>query len=86
VARFPFACTGCVYKVPDPEQRQDIVDQKRWAAVWLKRSEARQLGPEIVKMRALIQRCNTELEEMRLIEAYRKDEQDEPPLHIDTDA
>jgi len=37
-------------------------------------------------MLALIQRCNTELEEMRLIEAYWKDEQDEPPLHFDTDA
>jgi hypothetical protein len=74
-----------VYKVPDPERRQDIVEQKRWAVVWLKRSEARQLGPEIVKMRTLIQRCDTELEEMRLIEAYQKDEQYEPHLHIDTE-
>ena len=78
-----FACTGCVFKVPDPSRRDEIVEQREWALVRLAEAERRGLGPEIVKMRALIQHCDVELEEMKLIEQYRKDEQFEPQLQIE---
>jgi hypothetical protein len=42
------------------------------------------MGPETVRMQALIQRCNTELEEMTIIEEYRNDEQFNPPIHIES--
>jgi hypothetical protein len=78
-----FACTGCVFKVPDPTRREEIVEQKQLAFVRLKQVKKRGLGPEIVKMQALIRRCETEEAEMTLIEHYRKDEQHESELHVE---
>jgi len=78
-----FACTGCVYKIPDPARREEIMEQKQWAFIRLEQVKHRRMGPEIVKMQALIQRCNAELEEMTLVEQYRKDENHEPTLHIE---
>jgi len=67
-----FACTGCAYKIPDPARREEVVEQKRWAMIRLEQVERRGMGPEMVKMQALIQRCNTELEEMTLVEQYQE--------------
>jgi len=78
-----FACTGCSYKIPDPARREEVVEQRQWALVRLEQVKRRAMGPEMVKMQALIQRCNTELEEMSLIEQYRKDENYEPALHVE---
>ncbi len=52
----------------------------------LEQVKQRKMGPETVKMQALIGRCNTELEEMNLIEYYRKDESYEPALDLEHDA
>lgn len=49
-----------------------MVEQKRWAMIRLEQVECRGKGPEMVKMQALIQRCNTELEEMTLVEQYQE--------------
>lgn len=59
------------------------MEQKQWAFIRLEQVKHRRMGPEIVKMQALIQRCNAELEEMTLVEQYRKDENHEPTLHIE---
>ncbi len=80
-----FACTGCVYKVPDPDREDEIIEQEQWAFIRLEQVKRRRLGPEMVKMEALIGRCETEREEMRLIRDYRKDEQYEPRLTIERD-
>jgi hypothetical protein len=77
-----FACTGCVYKVPDPARREEIVEQRQWAMVRLEQVKRRRVGPEIVKMQALLQRCDAELEEMTLVEHYRKDELYDPTISI----
>jgi len=69
-----FACTGCVYKVPNPDREDEIIEQEQWAFIRLEQVKRRKLGPEIVKMEALIQRCKTEREEMRLMRAWREDE------------
>jgi hypothetical protein len=79
-----FACTGCVYKVPDPAHREEIVEQRQWAFVRLEQVKRQGLGPETLKMQALIQRCDTELEEMNLIEEYRADEHYQPELRIES--
>jgi hypothetical protein len=78
-----FACTGCVFKVPDPTRREEIVEQKQWALAQSDQATRRGLGPEVVKMQALIQRCETEESEMTMIEVYRKDEQYEPRLTVE---
>jgi hypothetical protein len=78
-----FACTGCAYKIPDPARRDELREQRQWALIRLEQVKQRRMGPEAVKMQALIQRCNAELEEMTLIEFYRKDERYEPTLNIE---
>ena len=80
-----FACTGCVFKVPDPDREDEIIEQENWAFVRLEQVRRRGLGPETVKMEALIQRCKIEREEMQVIKAYRKDESYEPSLIIKRD-
>ena len=35
-----FACTGCVFKVPDPARRVEIVEQQLWATVRLEQVTA----------------------------------------------
>ena len=78
-----FACTGCVYKIPDPDREDEIIEQEQWAFIRLEQVKKRKLGPEIVKMEALIQRCKTERDEMRLMRSYRKDEANAPTLTIE---
>lgn len=78
-----FACTGCAHKVPDPARRHEVVQQKEWALIRLEQVKVARLGPEAVKMQALIQRCDAELTEMALMEAYREDEQHEPRLRVE---
>ncbi len=77
-----FACTGCAYKIPDPARRDELLEQRQWAMIRLEQVKRRKIGPETVKMQALIQRCNAELEEMVLMEQYRKDESYEPTLDV----
>lgn len=78
-----FACTGCVFKVPDPDREDEIIEQEQWAFIRLEHVRRRELGPEIVKMQALLQRCRTEREEIKLMRTYRKDETYAPTLTIE---
>lgn len=78
-----FACTGCVYNVPDPDREDEIIEQEQVAFIRLDQVKKRGLGPEIVKMQALIQRCEVTREEMHLIRIYRKDEAYAPTLTIE---
>ncbi len=83
VCPYSYVCTGCVYKIPDPARREEIVEQKQWALIRYEQVKRRGMGPETLKMQALVQRCNTELEEMNLIEEYRADENYQPKLRIE---
>jgi len=78
-----FACTGCVYNVPDPGREEEIAQQEHWAHVWGEQARQRGLGPEVVKMEALIQRCHVTRKEMQLIRVYRKDEAYAPAITIE---
>jgi hypothetical protein len=77
-----FACTGCVYNVPDPDREQEIVEQEQWALIRLDQVKRRGQGPEMAKMQALIQRCHVHRQEMQLIRTYRKDETYDPSITI----
>lgn len=59
------------------------MEQKQWALIRFEQVKRRSMGPETVKMQALIQRCDTELEEMKLIEEYRADETYQPRRRIE---
>jgi hypothetical protein len=78
-----FACTGCVYNVPDPDREDEIVEQEQWALIRLDQVKRRGQGPEIVKMQALIQRCRVQRQEMQMIRIYRKDEAYDPTVTIE---
>jgi hypothetical protein len=78
-----FACTGCAFNVPDPQRRHEIVEQKAWTFVRLEQVKRQGLGPETVKMQALLRQCDMTLEEMTMMEQYRKDEIYDPPICIE---
>lgn len=80
---FSFVCTGCIYKVPDPEREEEVIEQEQWAFIRYEQVKRRGMGPETVKMEALMQRCKVEREEMRLIREYRKDETYDPLICIE---
>lgn len=69
-----FLCHGMIFQT---------LDGRTVALVRLAQAEASLLGPEAAKMRALIQRCDAELAEMALMDAYREDEQHEPELRVE---
>src|SRR5262249_29474176 len=71
------------YNVPDPGREEEIAQQEHWAHVWREQARQRGLGPEVVKMEALIQRCHVTRKEMQLIRVYRKDEAYAPAITIE---
>jgi integrase len=45
---FSFVCTGCIYKVPDPDREEEVIEQEQWAFIRLEQVKRRGLGPETV--------------------------------------
>jgi hypothetical protein len=78
-----FACAGCVFKVPDPDREDELIEQEQWAFIRLEQVRRRELGPEVVKLQALLQRCKIERDEIKLMREYRKDETHAPTLTIE---
>jgi hypothetical protein len=77
-----FACVGCAGKVPDPAKRHQVERQRQWATAQVPLASAEGLYPEAERMKQLIRDCDTELEEMDQIEAYRRDEARDTPIYI----
>lgn len=69
-----FACVGCPGKVPDPAKRLQLEKHKVWALQQVTYATSEGLLPEAKRMRQLARDCETELQEIEAIEAYRKDE------------
>jgi hypothetical protein len=46
--RSAVVCTGCVYKIPDPARREEIVEQKQWALFRYEQVKRRAMGPETI--------------------------------------
>jgi hypothetical protein len=79
-----FACVGCPGKVPDPAKRLQLERHKVWALQQVTYATEEGLLPEAERMRQLSRDCETELQEIDAIEAYRKDEK--RSVHIRTEA
>jgi hypothetical protein len=77
-----FACVGCAGKVPDPAKRHQVERHRQWATAQVPLATAEGLYPEAERMKQLIRDCDTELQEMDQIDAYRRDEAREAPIHI----
>jgi hypothetical protein len=67
-------CVGCPAKVPDPEKRDQIINKKQWAEQRLDYYVKEGLVMDAEKMRQTIRDCVVELEEMDVIEDFRRDE------------
>jgi integrase len=77
-----FACVGCAGKVPDPAKRHQVERQRQWATAQVQLATAEGLYPEAERMKQLIRDCDTELQEMDQIEAYRRDEARDAAIHL----
>ncbi len=77
-----FACVGCPGKVPDPAKRLQLERHKMWALTQVAYATQEGLLPESERMKQLARDCETELQEIDQIEAYRKDEERGVQLRI----
>ncbi len=78
-----FACVGCPGKVPDPAKRLQLEKHKIWAVQQVTYATSEGLLPEAERMRQLARDCETELQEIEAIEAYRKDEEQSVCISIE---
>lgn len=79
-----FACVGCPGKVPDPTKRLQLEKHKVWALQQVTYATEEGLLPEAERMRQLARDCETEVQEIETIEAYRKDEKRAIHIRIET--
>lgn len=61
--------------MPDPAKRLQLEKHKVWALQQVSYATEEGLLPEAERMRHLARDCETELQEIDAIEAYRKDEE-----------
>lgn len=78
-----FACVGCPGKVPDPSRRHQVQHKRQWALRQIAFTKTEGLLAESQRMQQLVRECERELQEMTLIEEYRKDESRVPLIQID---
>ncbi len=78
-----FACIGCIHKVPDPNLRHQVEQQKIWANAQIELATEEGLLAEAERMRQLVREAEVELREMDQMEAYRADERWQPVLLYD---
>ncbi len=76
-----FACVGSAGKVPDPAKRPQIERHRAWAQTQVGLATDEGLFPEAERMRQLIRDCDSELQEMDQIDAYRRDEAHAAHIH-----
>ncbi|MBI4544730.1 MAG: site-specific integrase [Gemmatimonadetes bacterium] len=77
-----FACVGCAGKVPDPAKRHQVERHRAWAQTQIALAVDDGLYPEAERMKQLIRDCDTELQEMDQIDAYRRDAARDAHIHI----
>lgn len=70
-----FACIGCAGNAPDPNRRDQIDTKRRWAEQQIRWTTKEGLYAEQRQMTQLVRDCDVVLQEMDLIAAARKDDQ-----------
>lgn len=81
-----FQCIGCPAKVPNPAKRTQIERRYTWTLQQIQEATEEGLLPEAERLKQHARDCATELREMDQIEAYRRDEQRVPQIHIEPQA
>ena len=76
------ACVGCGTKIPEPEQKHELLDYLEWAEKSKVYYEEKGFHLDMMKMKKTIHDAKTELKEIGLIEEYRRDKENEPKLII----
>ena len=76
------ACVGCGTKIPEPEQKHELLDYLEWAEKTKEYYEEKGFNLEVMKMKKTIHDAKVELKEIALIEEYRRDKENEPTLII----
>ncbi|PGN45095.1 site-specific integrase [Bacillus thuringiensis] len=77
------ACVGCATKIPEPEQKHELLEYLDWAEKSKEYHEERGYKLEVLKMKKTIHDAKVELKEIALIEEYRRDKENEPRLIIE---
>ncbi|UYX52181.1 hypothetical protein M3Y14_27320 [Bacillus thuringiensis] len=74
------ACVGCATKIPEPEQKHELLEYLDWAEKSKEYHEEKGYKLEVLKMKKTIHDAKVELKEIALIEEYRRDKENEPRL------
>ncbi|MFF2878509.1 site-specific integrase [Gottfriedia sp. NPDC057991] len=78
------ACVGCSTKIPEPEQKHELLDYLEWAEKSKEFYEKKGFNFDVMKMKKTIHDVKVELKEIALIEEYRRDKEHEPRIIIRT--
>ncbi|AVK84829.1 hypothetical protein C3943_15345 [Lysinibacillus sp. B2A1] len=78
-----FQCVGCAAKVPEPDKKDELLKMKDWAQKSGQDWRTMGLLPEANRMNQVIRDCDKELQEIELMEAYKKDENYKPEFRIE---
>lgn len=76
------ACLGCQAKIPQPEKKHELEEVIELSKDMEKRFSAMNLPIEVKKAKAMRKHARTELEEIKSIEQYRKEEDYEPDIQF----
>ena len=76
------ACVGCGTKIPEPEQKHELLDYLEWAEKTKQFYEEKGFNLEVMKMKKTIHDAKVELKEIAKVEEYRRDKENEPKLII----
>ena len=79
------ACVGCGTKIPEPEQKHELIAYLKWAENSKEFFEENGSNLEVMKMKKTIHDAKVELKEIALIEEYRRDKENEPKLIVKKD-
>ncbi|HFR4151730.1 TPA: site-specific integrase [Bacillus cereus] len=77
-----FACVGCATKIPEPDQKHELLEYLEWAEKSKEYHEEKGFKLEVLKIKKTIHDAKVELKEIALIEEYRRDKENEPRLII----
>ena len=76
------ACIGCATKIPEPDQKHELLDYLEWAEKTKEFYEKKGFTLEVMKMKKTIHDAKVELKEIAKVEEYRRDKEYEPKLII----
>ncbi|MEB2301653.1 tyrosine-type recombinase/integrase [Lysinibacillus xylanilyticus] len=76
------ACLGCQAKIPQPEKKNELEEVIVLSRDMEKRFSAMNLPIEVKKAKAMRRQARTELQEIELIEQYRKEEDYDPDIQF----